>query len=387
MRICLVTLDFPPFRSSGLTIYAENLARGLVARGHEVTVVAADRPAAAGVDEIPMPAAVRVVRVPVGRADWIGLGWQAARYLMGQSGRFDVVHFTDVHFAYAYHRPYVATAWQSFRQRLTSAGGKPYHTNWRNYLFRRSYYTGARWLMEFHSTRRARYLVMPSQATRAEFLQHYGVNPNRAPLVYPGLDLERFRTLPGKQAARELLCLCGETPVVLYVGFSTPRKGVEHLARALNAMPPVQLLMVGKWETGYREIFEKALGEARSRTIMAGYVRQNDILWYYAAADVLVLPSLLEGVGIPPIEAMAAGIPVVTTTGGAAGEVVGPAGIVVAPADSTALAAGLTRVLGDRDLARQLGEAGRQRACSLFDLAAASQRVETIYLRLLEMGG
>ena len=356
----------------------------MASQGHEITVVAAERPVATSVDQIPLPEAVRVVRVPVGRADWIGLGWQAARYLAGQGGRFDIVHFTDVHFAYAYQRPYVATAWQSFRQRLTSAGGRPYHTSLRNYLFRRTYYTGARWLMELPSVRRAQHILMPSQATQSEFSHYYGVNPARATLVYPGLDLERFRALPDKQGARARLCLSGEMPVVLYVGFSTPRKGVEHLARAINAMPPVQLLMVGKWEAGYRERFEAALGDSCSRTTLAGYVPENDLPWYYAAADVLVLPTLLEGVGFPPIEAMAAGIPVVTTTGGAAGEVVGPAGIAVTPADSAALAVALTRVLGDQDLPRQLGEAGRQRAFSLFDLAEATQRVEAVYRRALE---
>ena len=240
--------------------------------------------------------------------------------------------------------------------------------------------------MELPSAHRALHILMPSQATQAEFLQHYGVDPARAPLVYPGLDLARFRALPDRREARARLRLSGEAPVVLYVGFSTPRKGVEHLARAVNAMPPIQLLMVGKWEPGYRERFETALGDARSRTTLTGYVPENDIPWYYAAADVLVLPTLLEGAGFPPIEAMAAGIPVVTTTGGAAGEVVGPAGIVVAPADSAALAAALTRVLGDHDLARRLGEAGRQRAFSLFDLAEATQRVEAVYRRALETG-
>ncbi len=379
MRVCLVTLDFPPFRSSGLTIYVENLGRGLVAAGHEVTVIAAERSAAAHVEQIPQSEALRVVRVPVGRADWIGLGWQAARHLDRQRFRFDVVHFADVHFAYAYRGPYVASAFQSFRQRLTSAGGQPYHTSWRNLLFRRGYYTAARWLMEQPSVRRASHILMPSQATQAEFVQHYGANPARMTLVYPGLDLERFRALPPSHAARTRLGLSGEMPVVLYVGFSTPRKGVEYLAQAIHAMPPVQLLMVGKWEAGYRERFEAALGDARARTILAGYVPENDLPWYYAAADVLVLPTLLEGVGFPLIEAMAAGIPVVTTTGGAAGEVVGPGGIAVTPADSSALAAALAQVLGDDDLARRLGEAGRKRAFSLFDLVEATNRVEAIY--------
>lgn len=384
MRVCLVTLDFPPFRSSGLTIYVEHLVRGLAARGHKITVVAAQRPAATTVDQIALPDAVQVIRVPVGYADWIGLGWQTARYLVHHGSCFDVVHFADVHFAYAYRGPYVATAWQSFRQRLTSAGGQPYHSNWRNYLFRCTYYTVARWLLELPSVRHARHIVMPSQATRTEFLTHYGADPARVTLVYPGLDLKRFKTLPDRQAACAQLGLSGKTPVVLYVGFSTPRKGVEHLARAVNALPAVHLLMVGKWEAGYRERFEAALGDARDRTTIAGYVPEAELLWYYAAADVLVLPSLLEGLGIPPIEAMAAGIPVVITAGGAAAEVVGPAGLAVPPADSAALAEALTRVLTDRYLAQRLGESGRRRAFALFDLDAATQQIEAIYRQVME---
>jgi glycosyltransferase involved in cell wall biosynthesis len=227
---------------------------------------------------------------------------------------------------------------------------------------------------------------MPSHSTQVEFLKHYGINLNRAPLVYPGMDLDRFRQLPERRQARAYLALSEDLPVVLYVGFSTPRKGVEHLAQAMRAIPSTQLLMVGKWEAGYQQRFMAALGESHSRTTLAGYVPESEMLWYYAAADVLVLPTLLEGVGLPSIEAMAAGLPVVTTTGGAAGEIVGPGGIAVTPADSVALAAAIDRVLGDSDLARQLGDAGRQRAFSLFDLAAASQRVETIYQRALEQG-
>ncbi len=386
MRICLVTLDFPPFRSSGLTIYTENLARGLAERGHELTVLAAQRPVAAAVDEINLPDSVRIVRVPVGRADWIGLGWQAARHLSRQGHRFDIIHFADVHFAYAWRGPYVATAWQSFHQRLSSAGGHPYHTGWRNYLFRWAYYTAARWLAEWPSVRRARQLIMPSQATQAEFLRYCGADPARVSLVYPGLDLERFRALPGRAEARARLGLALDVPTVLYVGFSTPRKGVEHLARAAADMSaPIQLLMVGKWEAGYRERFLAALGAARARTAVAGYVPEREILWYYAAADVLVLPTLLEGVGFPLIEAMAAGLPLVTTTGGAAGEVAGEAGIAVAPTDSAALAQALTRLLGDADLRARLGDVGRRRAYTFFDLASASERVEAIYRQA--MGG
>jgi len=380
MRICLVGLDFPPFRSSGLTVYVENVARQLARRGHEVTVLAAQRRKSPRDDLASVPRSVHVVRVPIGKADWIGLGWQAARYLRTNRSEFDVVHFADVHFAYAFRGGYVASAWQSFRQRLCSDHGHPYHSSGRNYLFRLSYYSVARWLMEQPSVRRAAHVVMPSRATLTEFVQHYGLDMARTTLIYPGLDLESFRRLPPRAEARQRLGLPDDAPVVLYVGFSTPRKGVEYLAQAMVSLPSKTcLVMVGRWEEGYQARFLAALGAARPRTRLLGYVPDAELQLCYAAADALVLPSLLEGLGIPPIEAMAAGLPVVVTAGGAAEEVVGEAGLTVPPCDSLALGAALGRVLSDSDLRVQLGEIGRKRAFSLFDPEQATSKLESVY--------
>jgi glycosyltransferase involved in cell wall biosynthesis len=385
VRICFVTLDFPPFRGSGLTIYAETVVRGLATRGHQVTVLASSRPESERVEGAEPPANVRVIRLPVGPADWIGLGWQAARYLRSRTAEFDLTHFADVHFAYAFRGPYVASAFQSFRQQLTSHHGRPYHTNWRNYLFRLVYYSGARWSMERLAVGRATHLAMSSQATQREFVDHYGVAPDRTTLVYLGIDLDRFDPLPARTEARRQLGLPAEGPVLLYVGFSTPRKGVEYLAQALRAMSnSAHLLMVGKWEAHYPELFMEALGDARSRAHLAGYVPDGDLPACFAAADVFVLPTLLEGFGIPLVEAMAAGLPVVTTSGGSAGEVAGDAGLVVPPADSRSLSAALDRLLHEPELARHLGQAGRERARRLFDKERMVDAIERIYHQVLE---
>lgn len=380
MRVCLLTLDFPPFRSSGLTIYAERIAMGLAGRGHTVTVVASSRPEHDRVDSVALPDNVSVVRVPIGHLDWISFGWQAARYLRVYGTDFDVVHFADVHFAYAYRGPFVASAFQSFRQRLTSHHGRPYHTNWRNYLFRWVYYNGARWTMERPSVKRARHIIMPSIATQREFIEHYSVDRANTTLAYLGVDTRRFDGLSAQGAARQRLGLPTDLPILLYVGFSTPRKGVEYLARALTRMETsAYLVMVGKWEAHYQERFLEAQGDTRSRVQVAGYVPDVDLPAYFAAADVFVLPTLLEGFGIPLVEAMAAGLPIVTTTGGSAGEIVGGAGLTVPPADSVALASALDRVLTEPNLAQRLREVGQRRARTLFDEDRFTTDIESIY--------
>ncbi len=383
MRVCLLTLDFPPFRSSGLTIYAEKTATGLAERGHAVTVVASQRPRSEQVEDTPPPEPISVVRVPIGRLDWIGFGWQAARYLSRYGDDFDVIHFADVHFAYAYRGSYVASAFQSFRQRLTSHHGRPYRTGQRDLVFRLVYYNAARWVMEGPAVRRARYVLVSSRATRHEFIAHYGLEPDRTSLVYPGIKVDRFSKLSGRTETAERLGLAGDVPTLLYVGFSTPRKGVEYLAQALSVMEtPAQLIMVGKWEEEYQESFVNRLGDARSRVYITGYVPDAKLPDYFAVADTFVFPTLLEGFGFPLVEAMAAGVPVVTTTGGSASEIVGEAGLIVPVGDSLELAAALDRVLTEPNLARRLGQAGRVRARALFDERRVAADIEAIYDRL-----
>jgi glycosyltransferase involved in cell wall biosynthesis len=361
-------------------MYAERTAEGLAARGHAVTVVASQRPESEQIEDVEPPDGISVVRVPTNHLDWVGFGWQAARYLRSCSDDFDVIHFADIHFGYGYRGSFLGSAFQSFRQRLTSHHGRPYHTSWRNYLFRLMYYNGARWLMERPAVRRADHIIMSSIATQEEFADEYGVEPARTSLVYPGLDLGRFEKLPSRDKARERLNLPTRPPILLYVGFSTPRKGVEYLAEALGTMKtPAHLVMVGKWEAHYQERFVNALGDARSRVRIAGYVPDAELLDYFAAANVFVLPTLLEGFGYPLVEAMAAGIPVVTTTGGSASEVVGEAGLSVPAGNSIELACALDCVLTEQDLARTLGQTGRARARALFEKTRAAAEIEAVY--------
>jgi len=225
MRLCLVSLDFAPARTSGLTIYAERLARLLANHGHAVTVVAARRP---GLPGRTFADGIAVERLPIGRSDWIGYGLRAARHVARRRARgdFDLVHFLDVHFAWAYRGPFVASLLQSFRQRLTADGGQPYASSWPNRVFRRAYYSGALRCMERPALRRAGALVSLSEATRQEFVRHYHIRPERIMLTPPSIDPARFAPPPAETVAalRRRLGLEGRR-VLLHVGFSHPAQG------------------------------------------------------------------------------------------------------------------------------------------------------------------
>ncbi len=380
MRVCLVSLDYKPFRSSGLAKYAEDLARGLRESGLAVTVLAARRPGLPARHQVD---GVEVWRLPIGASDWIGHAFRAARFLrqLERRERFDVVHFLDVHFAYAYRGPYVASLWQSFRQRLTARQGRPYHTGSLDCLRRQAYYRLARKLMEAPSLARADSLIASCRATRAEFIRHYGLPPEKVALGVQGIDTDHFRPLPD-DGLRRRLGLAGAR-VLLFVGFITPRKGLEYLAAALRALPPdVHLVVAGRWDPRYRLRVLHALGAARPRLHEVGVVEDADLPLYYSMADVYVSPSMLEGLGITPIEAMACGTPAVVTSASSGPEEVGRDGLIVPPCDPPALAAALSRLLADGDLRRELGRRGRQRVLQRFSYRRMAALTLESYRRL-----
>lgn len=142
---------------------------------------------------------------------------------------------------------------------------------------------------------------------------------------------------------------------ILYVGTREPRKGIADLLAAWRSLPAPRprLLLAGSkgWkvrETGDAEIL--------------GYVTRETLRDLYSRCAVFVYPSRYEGFGLPPLEAMACGAPVIAARSGAIPEVLGGAAVLVSPGDPRQLADAMQRVLGDRQLAADLGAAGRGRA-------------------------
>lgn len=384
MKLCLVNLDYPPFRTAGLGVVGEQLAAGMAARGHQVTMVTARRDPAAPAREV--LGGVTVVRVPYGRSDWIGFGWHAGRWLAAQAGqaggaRFDSVHFMEARFAWAAPQPYLTSLFQSFRQSATADGGRPYHTHWRNLLFRTLYYRAAQWSLERRGARRASGWLPASQAAADEFAGAYGLRRAAMQVIPLGVDLERFQPRPAEAAALRARLGLADQRVLFFTGFATPRKGLEYLATALRGLPAeVRLVLAGRWEGGYRAKVMAAAGEAATRILEVGYVADADLPTYYSMADLYVSPSLLEGFSYTPAEALACGTAVVATAVSSVPEAVGPGGLLVPARDPAAMAQAIQTLLGDAAQRQALAAAGGVYVRQRLSLARMLDETEAVYI-------
>ena len=237
--------------------------------------------------------------------------------------------------------------------------------------------------------RRAARLITPSEYTRGEVIELLGVPAGRVVTVPNGLD-PRFspREIDRDKLAREF-GITGR--YVLAAGTLEPRKNLTAVLRAFpqvaEAFDDVTLVVAGG--RGWRnDTFESELARSTlaGRVRLTGFVSDERLTELYSGAACFVYPSLAEGFGLPPLEAMACGAPVIAGNRTALPEVLGSAGLLVDPEDHTALAAQLLRVLQDQELARSMRAAGLDRA-GRFSWAATAAATEQVYRQALASRG
>ena len=236
-----------------------------------------------------------------------------------------------------------------------------------------------------HFARHATHITTPSEATRRDIQRFYGIAADAITVIPEGVDAQ-FRQPPTPDAIAALRAQFAlPRPFVLYVGTLEPRKNVANLATAFAAliadpaMPPVDLVLAGGlgwlYEPTLRHIEALGLGD-RVRRI--GYVADADLPALYAAASVFVFPSWYEGFGLPPLEALACGTPVIASNAASLPEVIGDAGLLVAPGDTAALTAALRRLLTDATLAAQFRAHGPAHAAAFTWERTAAQTLALI---------
>jgi glycosyltransferase involved in cell wall biosynthesis len=233
------------------------------------------------------------------------------------------------------------------------------------------------------SARRAACVIAVSRFTAVEVVRRLGVAAERV-VVVPNAAGEEYRPEPDATVLRAFRRTNGlSDQYVLFLGTLEPRKNVPTLLRAfaqiVDEFPAVSLVVAGGRGWLDDEIFvvhrQLGLGE---RVRFTGFVSAEDLPRWYQAATVAVYPSLYEGFGLPPLEAMACGTPVITSNVSAMPEVVGEAGLLVDPRDANALAGALRTVLRDDELRTRLRSAGLDRAAS-FSWARTARATRAVY--------
>ncbi|MFW6162366.1 MAG: glycosyltransferase family 4 protein [Planctomycetota bacterium] len=237
------------------------------------------------------------------------------------------------------------------------------------------------------AARAARLIIVPSEAVAADVSQHLGIPRSRVRVVPLGVA-DRFRP-PAPEAVAALRERHGlAEPFVLFVGNVEPKKNLPTLIRAFAAVHregrPHRLVLAGARGWKCREVYAlpASLG-IEDAVRFLGYVPEAELPALYGAAEAFVFPSLVEGFGLPPLEAMACGTPVVTSDAGALVETAGDAALRVPAHDVEALADALRRVLDDPALRETMIDEGR-RTAARFTWSRTAELTRAVYHEALE---
>lgn len=225
-----------------------------------------------------------------------------------------------------------------------------------------------RWKQSFkniiapHPLKKIDHVVTVSECSRRDLIGQLGIPDDRITVIYQGVDLEHFSPSPQLQAE------CFDfMPYVLCVAGTDPSKNVKNLVQAFSRLPLEirslhHLVLVGdvcRSKALHQLVKEQGIAE---QTIFTGLVSDSQLVALYQQASVFVFPSLYEGFGLPVLEAMACGCPVITSNTSSLPEVVGKAGLLVNPKNPTKLMEAMTQVLTDTTLAQSLQKMGREQA-------------------------
>jgi len=241
-------------------------------------------------------------------------------------------------------------------------------------------------------TRAATMVITATESAKRDVCEHLGVRPEKIG-VTPFAPRRVFRPVAAEQAVMTLRRLGVEDNFLLFVGTVEPRKNLMTLVRALDEILRTtdlrpQLVIAGKegWLTGELLSYIRSAG-IDDRVRFTGYASDDDLCALYSTCQVMIYPSLYEGFGLPPLEAMACGAPVIASRDKSVMETLGAAARLVEATDVGRLAENIVELLRDEDAQSSLAAAGRKRAAQFTWERTARATLEVYYEALARKHG
>jgi len=229
--------------------------------------------------------------------------------------------------------------------------------------------------------RRADRVITVSECSAREIERLMGIPASRIRVVYNGVDTNVFRSLDGLPKKSNSLIFVGNT--------EDRKKGIKYLLQAMKMLEnecPVKLTIIdgGAPEAQYAPALMQQIN-LNGRVEFARRLSAGDLVKWYAAADIAVVPSMFEGFGLPAAEAMACEVPVIAFAAGALPELVadGETGILVPPADVAKLAAAIKKLVEDKELRLRMAKAARKRVEQKFNWETAAKQILEVYQEVI----
>lgn len=237
--------------------------------------------------------------------------------------------------------------------------------------------------------RKAARVITVSQATKSDAAKYLGVDPGKIEVVYNAMDEQIAQPVSPEEREITLDRYQITGPFILYAGRIQPHKNIPRLIEAfavarnvLEGHPKfhnLKLIVIGDDLNAYPDVRHSVIRTRTQHSVrFLGFVPMETLRVFYDAAEAFLFPSLYEGFGLPPLEAMAHGTPVVTSNVASLPEVVGDCAVLVNPENVFDIARGLTQLLKDDDLREQLRARGLERV-KKFSWDRTAQRVLEIY--------
>ena len=391
LNICLISYEFPP-TTGGEGAYTYGLAKALSDSGHRVSVITADVKGRGRV----LKNKIKIIPITTIKKPGlklfsfnINVKKKMKELCEVQNSDIDILHHTnDYYFLFisekyapivtTVHHPYVA------ERRFISAN-VPFF-DYLRYLMRRPIYFHEQ--MEKITCEKADKIIAISKYTSRSIIKEYSISACKIEIIPNAVDVNKFNPKIAGYEIRERLNIQA-APIVLFVGRLDVNKGISYLLKAFSKiiedLPDAKLVVVGEGPLKNNALSLLNKYNIKKSVMLIGRVSEEDLPEFYAASDLVVLPSLMEGFGITLLEAMASGKPCVATRAGGVEDAVinGETGLLVPPADSYSLYHAILRLLTDDKLSREFGTAGRKRVENYFTWDKVAKKTVEVYKEMI----